>query len=156
MHQILLVGGRSQPTIGFASACFFSTQICKLRHNPEIASWCVTYAWNNDGVEASVAEVYQKSTSLQVCCYTWIVSYHLDHKLRFLLWHNLPIYFRTIYRCDRNGAGSNARLRSHDKTYNLYIATVIFLYPTNGVLLFTSPRVQPPPYFEKLCMSHNM
>ena len=44
---------------------FRTTQICKLRHNPEIVSWCATYAWNNDGAEASVAKVYQKLTSLQ-------------------------------------------------------------------------------------------
>ncbi len=46
---------------------FIDTNL-QMRHNPEIASWCATYAWNNDGVEASVAEVGQKLTSLQVCC----------------------------------------------------------------------------------------
>ena len=65
----LLVGAWAEPTdYRFRLRVFLSTQICKLRHNHEIASWRATYAWNNNGVEASVAEVYQKLTSLQVCC----------------------------------------------------------------------------------------
>ena len=38
---------------------FHSTQIYKLRHNPQIATSCATYAWNNDGAKACLAKVYQ-------------------------------------------------------------------------------------------------
>ena len=69
MDAKVLISRWAEPTdYRFRLRVFLSTQICKLRHNPEIASWCATYAWNNDDVEVSVAEVYQKLRSLQVCC----------------------------------------------------------------------------------------
>ena len=70
-YLILFISRWAEPTdYRFCLRVFFfdtNLQIACVIIPKLLLAWCATYAWNNDGVD-SVAELYQKLTSLQVCC----------------------------------------------------------------------------------------